>query len=357
MAVRNRPDKARFDAAIDSVCKQRDCAYSGLYWYTDLEAAKRAAGATGRPILSLRLLGNLDEELSCANSRYFRTLLYPNREIGAYLRANYILHWKSVRPAPVVTVDFGNGRKMRRSITGNSIHYVLDSNGRPLDAIPGLYAPPQFIALLREGVALHKAVLASKDGNRALRVYHDNVRWAARRRAISPLDRANEYSGTRAKRMAAWTSGSLAPSKGGGEDVMLTKVAFDASARGMLDDLSRRVREVVSGPSTLDENALALIRAKRAATPDPSMRTEEALEEAIERLEETLAADTKINEKLHAELHQWFVEGTAMDVETLNAQVYDRLFLAPGEDQWMGLAAKSSFTGILGEGLIVTAAR
>src|SRR5690348_10091626 len=62
LAIRNRPDAARFNAAIDQVCRQRDCAWSGLYWYTDFEAARRAARATGRPILSLRLLGNLDQE-------------------------------------------------------------------------------------------------------------------------------------------------------------------------------------------------------------------------------------------------------------------------------------------------------
>ena len=118
------------DPVLEAVCKQRDCRWSGLYWYTDLEEAKRVARKTGRPILSLHLLGNLDEELSCANSRYFRTLLYSNLQIRAYLRANYVLHWKSVRPAPKLTIDFGDGRQMRRTITGNSVHYVLDSRGR-----------------------------------------------------------------------------------------------------------------------------------------------------------------------------------------------------------------------------------
>src|SRR5215204_5481362 len=53
---------------LDKVCGVRDCADIRLFWYTDLEAAKAAARATGKPILSLRLLGRLDEEFSCANS-------------------------------------------------------------------------------------------------------------------------------------------------------------------------------------------------------------------------------------------------------------------------------------------------
>ncbi|MGB7416790.1 MAG: hypothetical protein WA902_21520, partial [Thermosynechococcaceae cyanobacterium] len=106
--------------ALDSLCKQRDCHASRLFWYTDLEAAKAKAAETGKPILSLRMLGNLDQELSCANSRFFRVALYPNAEVSKYLRDRYILHWQSVRPVPKVTIDYGDGRKLQRTLTGNS---------------------------------------------------------------------------------------------------------------------------------------------------------------------------------------------------------------------------------------------
>src|SRR5436190_1005439 len=79
------PDDAaweRLRAALDVVGRQRDCYASQLYWYTDLEQAKAAAKAAGKPILSLRLLGRLDEEFSCANSRFFRTTLYANHDIA-----------------------------------------------------------------------------------------------------------------------------------------------------------------------------------------------------------------------------------------------------------------------------------
>ena len=72
----------RLAAALDAVAAQKDAWASGLYWYTDLDAAKAEAQRTGRPILSLRLLGTLDTEFSCANSRFFRTVLYPNAQVG-----------------------------------------------------------------------------------------------------------------------------------------------------------------------------------------------------------------------------------------------------------------------------------
>src|SRR5262245_35657971 len=90
--------------ALDRVCGVRDCADIRLFWHTDLEAAKKQARAENKPILSLRLLGRLDEEFSCANSRYFRTVYYKNREINDLLRERFVLHWKSVRPVPKVTI-------------------------------------------------------------------------------------------------------------------------------------------------------------------------------------------------------------------------------------------------------------
>src|SRR4029453_17267832 len=111
---------------------------------TDLEQAKAEAARRGRPILSLRMLGKLTDEYSCANSRFFRTALYSNKEVSEFLRTNFVLHWQSVRPVPRVTIDFGDGRKLERTITGNSAHIVLAADGTPLDVLPGLYSPLAF---------------------------------------------------------------------------------------------------------------------------------------------------------------------------------------------------------------------
>ena len=146
----------RIGAALDWVGAQYDNDASGLYWYTDFEEAKAAARASKRPILSLRLLGRLNEDLSCANSRFFRTTLYPNAEVNHILKDQFILHWESVRPAPRVTIAFGDRRTLERTITGNSIHYILDPDGRVLDALPGLYSAPVFANELRRAADIVK---------------------------------------------------------------------------------------------------------------------------------------------------------------------------------------------------------
>src|SRR6267142_3260428 len=158
----------RIATALDAVSQQKDSYISGLYWYTDFQEARKASRDSGKPILSLRLLGKLSEEFSCANSRFFRTVLYSNAEVAAALRERFILHWQSVRPAPRVTIDFGDGRKLERTLTGNSIHYILDSNGRTIDALPGLYGPGAFMRSLAqiEEISKHWGEQPPADGSR-----------------------------------------------------------------------------------------------------------------------------------------------------------------------------------------------
>ena len=80
----------RIAHALDTVAMQKDAYAAKLFWFTDLEKAEAEAEKSQKPILSLRLLGNLNEEFSCANSRFFRATLYPNARISEYLQKNYI---------------------------------------------------------------------------------------------------------------------------------------------------------------------------------------------------------------------------------------------------------------------------
>ena len=160
---RNQAEFDEFAASLDSAAPAERAAQlnraghafdngeSRLFWFTDLDAARAQAGRENKPILSLRLLGNLSDELSCANSRLFRVLLYPNAEINRQLRENFVLHWSSERSVPVATIDMGDGRILKRTLTGNSAHYLLNADGTPLDVLPGLYAPAEFAAWLQRG--------------------------------------------------------------------------------------------------------------------------------------------------------------------------------------------------------------
>ena len=70
---------------------------------------------------------------------------------------------QTVQPVTKVTIDFGDGRKLERTITGNSVHYILDSSGRPIDAIPGLYGLKAFPKQVKQAEVI-AAVLSNRIG-------------------------------------------------------------------------------------------------------------------------------------------------------------------------------------------------
>src|SRR5260221_263549 len=79
--MRAGPERDQLATTIDAVAAQRYATISRLYWYTDLGKAEAAAKAQRRPILALRMLGRLDEDLSCANSRLRRVTLYASSDV------------------------------------------------------------------------------------------------------------------------------------------------------------------------------------------------------------------------------------------------------------------------------------
>jgi hypothetical protein len=304
-----RPNDARWREAadaVDAVAAQRDAWASRLYWYTDLETAKTAAAREGKPILSLRLLGKLNEELSCANSRFFRTTLYPDPRVNSLLRDKFIMHWSSERPVPVITIDFGDGRTMKRTITGNSIHYVLDATGRPLDALPGLYSAREFVAKLNAA----RALAAEQPTDARLREWHAAA--AERLNAACPIP---VYEAFTPQVMTAMRA------KGGAG--------------------------VAVAPPPPNARAAGRLAMSKSAVEMPVVN-------AIAGLQMTIAQDTIQNEyAFHLAIHQWFAAGepVVQHLESFNDRVYTDLFLTPRSDPWLGLAPANAFPALENDGL------
>lgn len=325
----------RIRHAIDSVSGQRDCHASGLYWYTDFDQAQAAAKLAGKPILSLRLLGKLTDEYSCANSRFFRTTLYSNQEVAKYMRQQFILHWQTVRPVPIVTIDFGDGRSLRRTVTGNSAHYVLTPDGQPLDAIPGLYGPQAFLRLLNNAEELAHTVMAATSGASrasAISVFH------TQRGKL--LDRAWESDMARL-RGGKSTTRHVAASPAEATDVVWNQVAMLHAASAELDESSRRLIE--------SQHPTAFVSMKTAMTKSVG---EFPLVRLVRGLQNSIALDTVRNEYLlHRRIHEWFAAGDVRDVPAFNERVYAELFLTPSDDPWLGLLP-AGYTGLENNGVV-----
>lgn len=364
-------ERAALRPVIDGVAKQRDAHLSRLYWYTNLIDAESAAKASGRPILALQLLGNLDEELSCANSRFFRTTLYANREVANYLRAHFILVWQSERPAPTITIDYRDGRKVVRTITGNSIHYVLDEEGRPVDALPGLYGPQAWKRALERAETLAISTRGTKGSAREvlMRAYHRHANEQIEKRFRTEVAQI----GLPALPMPPPIPGPLAEALPGGGPpppaLMAMNVATSKAAvemrplRGFMpgalpaettpwSSLASQHR----GEARIDAQSKALIREKNPrnwsdpASPGRPLSAPE-LESLYEAFEASMAEDTAKNELgVHANIHRWLAEQT-LDLPTLNKHVYDTLFSTPASDPWLGLVPPNAYTGLTDDGI------
>jgi hypothetical protein len=351
----DRLPNAETRTALDSLCQQKDCHASRLYWYTDLEQAKAAAQKSGKPILSLRMLGQLDQDLSCANSRFFRVALYPNGEISQKLRDRFILHWSSERPVPKLTLDFGDGRKLERTVTGNSVHYVLDANGMPIEALPGLYSPQAFLQQLSAVETMYSQykTQSSLGKFQFISDYHRDrltqiqTKWSTelKQAGLEKLPRLVEVPATDAA-----TAAQVARSKMVVEFPMvqaLRSIRTNQTALTQITDEAAWKKLAANVPSQLDANSLSLMQRKL----DPNAT--QSLTDIAQQFQQNMAMDTVRNEYLlHSQIHQWFMAGNVGDFTTLNQRVYSQLFLTPKSDPWLGLNPQESFAAIEQNGIL-----
>ncbi len=84
-------------------------------------------------------------------------MLFSDPRVSAFVRGNFIAAWESVRAVPLVEIDFGGGRRLKRTVNGNIATYLCSPDGRVLDVIPGLNAPEAYLADLRGALVLYQA--------------------------------------------------------------------------------------------------------------------------------------------------------------------------------------------------------
>jgi len=339
---------------IDKVAHQKYASVSGLVWHTDLASAQEAARTEGKPILHLRMLGSLEEDLSCANSRLFRSTLYANKRVSAFLRDHFILVWTSERPVPQITIDFGDGRKIETTGTGNSAHYVMDADGHVLDVLPGLYAAPAFLRELEGSLALAKKIAGASDADRqrALVAHHEHE-IAESTRQLSLLDNVR-IPGTygsmveMGQRMTITKAAiEVRPLRSLG--AVLSEQAYSPTAVDLWERAGRALYEK-DGPHVLDEASRGLVVRLHAHSESEKL--------VVAKLERHILADTALNQlvlrtQISRELVRRLRADEPANFATLNTWVYANVFHTPASDPWLGLLPRDTFTGLPGDGAVM----
>lgn len=111
-------------------------------------------------------------------------MLFSRPEVAAYIDRNFEAAWESIRPVPMVRIDFGNGHALTRTLHGNIATYVCTAEGDVLDILPGIYSPGTFVDRLYQFRLLANYVDQLGPGHRAERsaAYHRDQARALRER-------------------------------------------------------------------------------------------------------------------------------------------------------------------------------
>jgi hypothetical protein len=77
-------------------------------------------------------------------------VLFSQASVADFINANYEPVWEMVRPVPMVRIDFGNGNVLTRTLHGNILTSICNSDGQVLDALPGIYAEKTYLDRLNQ---------------------------------------------------------------------------------------------------------------------------------------------------------------------------------------------------------------
>ena len=140
-------------------------------------------------------------------------MLFSNESVATAIVKDFEPVWVSLRPVPLITLDFGNGTVIRRTLHGNVATYACTGNGEVLDVLPGVYQPLPYIEQLQELVRLNRTIADETNVNKkakALQKYHRAKQGVLEKRISGQAGKANSESRATAKKPGDFSPADLA---------------------------------------------------------------------------------------------------------------------------------------------------
>jgi hypothetical protein len=222
-------------------------------------------------------------------------VLFSDDSVARFLNANFESVWETVRPVPIVKVDFGDGHVVTRTLNGNIATHVCSSDGQVLDTIPGIYTPAAYLSNLKQLQLLANYVDQDGKDRRAARLalYHRGQVDALRKKKSPPM------------------FVNVAP---------ITKRAIEGGTKALLVPPSDALR------SALDTES-------RVANARPKSEPKRDLLNWQE-----LAEDTKVNETIRRlQIHEKLVQTGPIQPDRLTHWLYKEVLHADLDDPYLGL--------------------
>lgn len=109
-------------------------------------------------------------------------MLFSSNEVAQFMNETFEPAWESVRPAPMMTIDFGNGHTITRTLQGNIATYVCDADGFFFDLLPGIYTRGPYREQLHLLASLATSLRDRSETEKSelLRTYHARQLMTAR---------------------------------------------------------------------------------------------------------------------------------------------------------------------------------
>ena len=115
-------------------------------------------------------------------------MLFSNDAVVKFINTYFEPTWESVRPVPILRLDFGSGNVITRTLHGNIATYVCTAEGEALDILPGIYTPTAYLEQLQQFRLLANFVDQEGKDKRAERCkqYHEKLAAALKAEKVPP---------------------------------------------------------------------------------------------------------------------------------------------------------------------------
>jgi hypothetical protein len=110
-------------------------------------------------------------------------VLFSNPQVARFINRSFEPVWESVRPVPIVRIDFGAGPVITRTLHGNIATYICTAERQVLDVLPGIYAPAAYRDALDQLriLATNLALQPAGQRDQWLRAYHEQSAQALKK--------------------------------------------------------------------------------------------------------------------------------------------------------------------------------
>jgi hypothetical protein len=102
-------------------------------------------------------------------------VLFSQEPVADFINRSFEPVWVSVRPVPIVCIDFGNGNILTRTLHGNILTSICTPDGYVVDALPGIYREAEYLSQLELLGAIAKNAQSypdQKSRDILVRAYH-----------------------------------------------------------------------------------------------------------------------------------------------------------------------------------------